>query len=66
MDADLDKLVADTGVAIPLAAGMVKLIRESGASKIEVDVALAMVQHLAHLLPIALVAENVSAPEPAL
>lgn len=39
MDAILDELVADTGMAVPLAARIVKLIRESGASKLEVDVA---------------------------
>jgi|CZKX01.1.fsa_nt_gi hypothetical protein len=59
MDGALDKLVAHTGVAVPLAADIIKVILESGASQIEIGIALNVADQLRHLLPVALVSENV-------
>ena len=61
MDANIDQLVTDTGVVIPLAARLLQVIKESGASKLELDIALGVVSRLAHLLPVTLVPDYAQA-----
>ena len=63
MQGDLQDLVTKTGVTLPLVASITKAIVDSGASRLEAQVALGLVDQLLHLLPITLVANGVSSPE---
>jgi hypothetical protein len=63
MDSDLERMIENTGVTLPLAARIVGLVLDSGASQIEISVALAIVGTTLNLLPVPLVSENVGAPE---
>jgi hypothetical protein len=63
MDSDLRTLIENTGVSLPLAARIIAFVLDSGASQLEVNVALDVVKSLLHLLPVPLISENVGAPE---
>lgn len=60
---DMDRMIEATGVTLPLAARMVALVLDSGASQVEVLTALAVVRTVTDLLPIPLLSEGVGAPE---
>lgn len=51
MEADIGQMVESTGLAVPLAAQLFKVIADSGASQLEITVALGMVGSLRVLLP---------------
>jgi hypothetical protein len=60
MDTDLDRAIEDTGLCIPLAARILRLLAESGASQIEIGTALELVSHLRHHLSASLVQEELA------
>ena len=62
MDRDIERMVEATGVSLPLAARMVSLVLDSGASQIEVATALEIVRSILSLLPAELVSPNVGPP----
>lgn len=52
MDSDIERLVQSTGVVLPLAASIVRLAVDSGADKMEVSAALAIVHDVLQVLAI--------------
>jgi hypothetical protein len=50
VEGDLEQLVNRTGLSLPLAAQILRVIGNSGASQLEITVALNLVGHLRHLL----------------
>ena len=62
MDSDIERMVEATGVSMPLAARIVRLVLDSGASQIEIITALDLVRTVLSLLPAQVVAENVGSP----
>lgn len=60
MDAAIQDAIDDTGMCIPLAARILRLLAESGASQMEISTALDLVNHLRHHLRASLVPEDVS------
>jgi hypothetical protein len=63
MDGSVERLIDATGVSVPLAARIICMILDSGASQIEADVALSIVRSAVNLLPTRLVQDGVGAPE---
>lgn len=63
MDADLQRMIDVTGVSMPLAARIIGVVIDSGASQVEICTALSLVRTIIDLLPVPLVSENVGAPE---
>lgn len=61
MDRDIERMVENSGVSVPLAARIVSLILDSGASGVEVSIALTIVRSVLHALPLQHVAESVGA-----
>lgn len=55
MEGDVQQLIDQTGVSVPLAAQLFKVIADSGASQLEITVALNLVGHLRHLLDSSLI-----------
>jgi hypothetical protein len=51
MDGPIEKLVERTGVVIPLAARLLEVIADSGASQLEITIALSVVGQLRNALP---------------
>lgn len=52
MDRDIERLVEATGVTLPLAARIVSLLLDSGASKVEILAALAIVGNVVNRLSV--------------
>lgn len=69
MDGDIEQLVNQTGMCVPLAAQIMRVLAESGASQIEISTALDLVNHLRHHIKGSLVPQDLaaswSAPAPA-
>jgi hypothetical protein len=61
MEADVGALVNETGLCVPLAAQLMAVISRSGATQMEIDTALNLVQHLRHHLKGSLVNEELAA-----
>ena len=57
------KMVDRTGVVIPLAARLLEVITESGASQLEITTALGVVSHLRNVLPGQILPDFLEAPE---
>jgi hypothetical protein len=64
MDADIKRLVDATGVSVPLAARIIAVIIDSGASHIEVSGALQIVNALKARLPISYRGEEATGDSP--
>jgi hypothetical protein len=62
MDSDIERMIEATGVSMPIAARIVSLVIDSGASQIEILTALDLVRTVLSLLPVPVLAENVGAP----
>lgn len=60
MDSEVDELIDKTGLCVPLAARIVKLLAESGASQMEMSTALDIVNHLRQHLRGSLVPEGLT------
>jgi hypothetical protein len=63
MDSDIERMIGVTGMAVPLAARIVSVIIDSGASGVEISTALSIVRNLSDLFPVSLMAEGVCAAE---
>lgn len=64
MDADLKALVDSTGMCVPLAAGMVRLILTSGASDMEARAAMKIVDAVLVTLPVSSRSASLQRPGP--
>lgn len=65
MDSDIERMVEATGASLPLAARIVRLVLDSGASQTEVSAALRIVEIVLGRLPVTFdhrVAELVETP----
>ncbi len=63
MGLEVDNLVANTGMVLPLAGQIVALAVQSGASRLEIHTALSIVGTLLPTLPVPLVSENAASPD---
>lgn len=61
MQADIGDVIDDTGLCVPLAAQILRVIARSGATQMEIGTALNLVQHLRHHLKGSLVTEDLAA-----
>lgn len=63
MQSPIDRMVAATGMAVPLAGQIVSLLIDSGASQVEISAALSIVREVSPLLGASLLADGLGAPE---
>lgn len=58
MEGEVQELVDRTGLCVPLAARIMRMIGESGASQLEISTALDLVSHLRHHIKTSIVPED--------
>ncbi|MGH9664905.1 MAG: hypothetical protein ACRD9L_10820, partial [Bryobacteraceae bacterium] len=63
VDSDIQALIDNTGMTMPLAGRIVKLLVDSGASRLEILAALDVVGKVIHVLPVPLVSEGAASPD---
>lgn len=61
MDAAIQQMVDRTGLVVPLAARIINLLAESGASKMEMGLALELADKLRLIIPAALLPDQTEA-----